>query len=173
MSDKRLEKDVIWLGCEYIDCMYFLLELNLVIMIYIYMIGEESLFLPVQSLACIFGIMASYENRPVQTQVPQVLVESSETISEELDEKAGASDDAVQSDGQQPRDSNRAVDRKPFLKWNASWPTTFKSLATFYGMFVLGLNDAVYGVCILLASFTGAKISFRLILFLGRLSFLM
>ena len=37
-------------------------------------------------------------------------------------------------------------DEKSLLKWNASWRTTFKSLATFYSMLLLGLNDAVYGV---------------------------
>ena len=37
-------------------------------------------------------------------------------------------------------------DRPPLLRWNESRATTIKSLATFYSLFLLGLNDAVYGV---------------------------
>ena len=37
-------------------------------------------------------------------------------------------------------------DGPPLLRWNESRATTIKSLATFYSLFLLGLNDAVYGV---------------------------
>ena len=48
---------------------------------------------------------------------------------------------------QERSEGNESVqDEKALLKWNASPRTICKSLATFYSMLLLGLNDAVYGV---------------------------
>ena len=93
-------------------------------------------------VSSIFGFMASLAEQPL----PLRTLHDPEKASDVSGENHKTPEVASSQHDLRSEDEEPESDRKLLLKWNASRATTFKSLATFYGLLVLGLNDAVYGV---------------------------
>ena len=92
--------------------------------------------------------MAPLKEQPVQADGPLP-----PRISRDLEKASEIPEQRFEAHDHHPESGEPGIDRK-LLKWNASWAITFKSLATFYGLLLLGLNDAVYGVCFLFIYFS-------------------